>query len=74
LANLDTTLIKTPLLGPVYERWFRKETYYREDTRVMYLETVPAIVKKLVEDVTAATGVKLTGRIEGTPAVKELEQ
>jgi hypothetical protein len=72
LANLDATLIKTPLFGPVYQRFFRKDTYYRQDTRVMYLDTVPAIVKKLVDDITATHGVKLTDRIEGTVALKEL--
>lgn len=71
LANLDATLIKTPLLGPLYERLFRKETYYRKDTRIMYLDTIPVVVKKLVEDVTAAKGVKLTDRIEETAALKE---
>jgi hypothetical protein len=67
LANLDTVLIKVPLLGPVYERFFRKETYYRHDTRVMYLQTVPVIVKRLVDDLTAAKGVTLSERIEGKP-------
>jgi len=72
LANLDATLMKTPLLGPVYERFFRKETYYRQDTRIMYLDTVPTVVKKLADEVTAANGVKLTDRIEGTTALKDL--
>jgi len=67
LANLDATLMKAPGIGPVYERFFRKETYYRQDTRVMYLQTVPAIVKHLVEELTAAKGVKLSQRIEGKP-------
>jgi hypothetical protein len=73
LADLDATLIKTPLFGPVYERFFRKDTYYRQDTRIMYLDTIPAIVKTLVDDVTTANGVKLTDRIEGTAVIQELQ-
>jgi YD repeat-containing protein len=37
--------------------FFRKETYYREDTRLMYLSTVDFITKALVDEVTAAKGV-----------------
>src|ERR1041384_1374795 len=37
-SNLDTLLIRTPVIGPLYERWFRRETYYRTDTRLIYLE------------------------------------
>ena len=33
LQDLDTTLIKSPVFGPIYECWFRKETYYRHDIR-----------------------------------------
>jgi hypothetical protein len=28
LTDIDATLIKTPVIGPVYERFFRKQTYY----------------------------------------------
>ena len=56
LADLDTTLLKLPPFGSVYERFFRKETYYREDTRLMYLTVVEGVVKKLVEQETAAKG------------------
>jgi hypothetical protein len=27
LKDLDASLIKTPIIGPIYEAWFRKETY-----------------------------------------------
>jgi len=59
LANLDRTLIRTPLLGPLYERAFRKETYYRTDTRIMYVDTVPSIVKEVVNELIAAKGISL---------------
>jgi hypothetical protein len=72
LADLDTTLLKLPLFGPVYERFFRKETYYREDTRLMYLTVVEGVVKKLVEQETAAKGVKLLTQYEYGPILGEL--
>ncbi len=72
LADLDATLLKIPLLGPVYERWFRKETYYRQDTRLVYLETVPKLIKELAEEVTGAKGIKLQSQYESAPVLGEL--
>jgi len=72
LKDLDATLIKSPIVGPIYERWFRKETYYRQDTRLMYCDTVDEIVKAKVEEVTGAKGIKLIRFNEHSPILAEL--
>lgn len=72
LNDLDIWLIKQPGIGPVYERIFRKETYYRQDTRLMYLTVVDGVVKKLVEQETSAKGVKLLTQYEHAPILGEL--
>ena len=72
LADIDAALIKTPVIGPVYERFFRKKTYYREDSRFMYLEMVPKIIQELALEVTAAKGVKLVRQYEQAPVFGEL--
>ncbi|MEN9576483.1 MAG: hypothetical protein RL514_4338 [Verrucomicrobiota bacterium] len=72
LQDLDAALIKSPVLGSIYERFFRKETYYRQDTRLMYLDTVSNVVKKLAEEVTGAKGVKLVRQYEQAPILGEL--
>jgi hypothetical protein len=72
LADLDTTLLEAPVIGPLYEILFRKETYYREDTRLMYLSTVDFITKTLVDDVTAAKGIKKVKRYERQPILGNL--
>jgi hypothetical protein len=72
LKDLDASLIKTPLLGPIYEAWFRKETYYRHDTRLMYCDTVNAVVKARVEETTGAKGIKLIRYMENCPLLNEL--
>jgi hypothetical protein len=64
LKDMDAALLKAPTIGPLYEVFFRKETYYREDTRAMYLSTVDAITKALVDEVTAAKGIKIAKRFE----------
>jgi hypothetical protein len=71
-ADVDASLLKLALFGPVYERFFRKETYYREDTRLMYLTVVEGVVKKLVEQETAAKGVKLLTQYDYGPILGEL--
>ena len=72
LSDLDATLMRSSLIGPIYELWIRKETYYRADTRLMYLDTVPHVVKKLAEEVASAKGVKLVRQYEQAPILGEL--
>src|SRR5450756_1099986 len=72
LKDLDATLIKSPVFGPIYENWFRKETYYRQDTRLMYCDTVNAVVKAKVEEATGAKGIKLIRYMENCPMLNEL--
>jgi hypothetical protein len=72
--DVDASLLKTPVIGPIYEKLFRKETYYRQDTRLMYLQTVPAVVKEIAEEITTAKGVKLLKQYERKPILGELYQ
>lgn len=72
LKDLDATLLRFPVIGTVYEAWFRKETYYRVDTRLMYLDTVNAVLKAVVEETTGAKGIKLIRFNEHSPILGEL--
>jgi hypothetical protein len=72
LKDLDATLTKSPMLGPIYENWFRKETYYRQDTRLMYRDTVNDVVKAKVEETTGAKGIKLITFNQYSPILGEL--
>ena len=72
LKDLDTTLVQTPVIGAVYEAWFRRDSYYRQDTRLMYLAVVEGIVKKLVEEETAAKGARLFSIYERASVLREL--
>ena len=72
LADIDSALLKTPVVGPIYEHFFRKKTYYRQDTRRMYLDTIPAVIQGLVDEFTAAKGVKLIRKHQAAPILREL--
>ena len=56
LKDLDASLMKTPVIGPLYEVFFRKETYYRQDTRLMYLTTVNSITSTPLVSLGTTTG------------------
>lgn len=60
LNRLDDFLIRVPVFGIVYETFFRPETYYRIDTRTMYIETVKKIVERKVDEFTGSQGIRLT--------------
>lgn len=72
LQDFDTMLIRSPIVGGVYERFFRKETYYRQDTRLMYHDTVNEIVKTKVEQIIGAKGIKLLRLNLHSPFMEEL--
>ena len=72
MNDLDATLLKIPVIGPIYGAFFRKETYYRVDTRLMYLETVDTIVKLKVEQVTSAKGINLVSIKQHAPLMDDL--
>lgn len=56
--GLDDFLLRLPIFGAVYEVLLRKETYYREDTRLMYVTLMRDIIERHVEQITGAAGIK----------------
>jgi len=72
ISDLDALLLKIPVVSPIYEGWFRKETYYREDTRLVYLEIIPRIIQEVIDEITAAKGVKKIRDYERSPIFGEL--
>lgn len=69
--DLDAIVLGLPVIGAWYEGW-RKDTYYRHDTRMVYHTLVSEIVKRKVEELTAAHGVKLLRTYEYSPILGEL--
>ena len=72
LRDLDATLINSPLFGPIYLRFLRRETYYRQDTRLMYCDTVNEIAKEAVQAVTGAKGIEIIRLNEHNPLLEDL--
>ena len=72
LSNLDAILLRIPVVSTIYEDWFREDTYYREDTRTLYLKLLPKLIQELAEETCAAKGVKLEPLLQRTPQVIRL--
>ena len=74
LSDLDALLLRIPVVSTFYEDWFREETYYRLDTRTLYLTQVPAIAKAIADEITAAKGVKLVRLDDPAPILVDLHK
>jgi hypothetical protein len=72
VSDLDAFLLKIPVVSTIYENWFREDTYYRVDTRIVYLQRVPALVREVAEEITAANGAKLMEQYQCAPILGEL--
>ena len=73
-AFLDTAPLQIPILAPIYWFLYRRDTYYRQDTRIMYETVVPQIIQAYLEEITAAKGVKLIRQQRRIPVFGSLNQ
>jgi hypothetical protein len=72
LSDFDTILLRIPVVSTIYQDWFREDTYYREDTRNLYLKLLPDLIQELAQEVCASKGVKLDERLRRNPPVANL--
>lgn len=73
LTRLDGLLLRTPVIGPVYETWFRRSgTYFQHDSRVVFLKLMDDLVKELVDAETSAKGVERLSCFEHQPILDGL--
>ena len=70
-ADLDAILLKIPVVSTFYQDWFRADTYYRADTRFVYLHRIPELIWELAQELTGAKGIKLV-RYRFAPVLGEL--
>ena len=56
--DMDAALMQMPVVGPFYEVFFRRDTYYRQDTRAAYTTIVNSIVRERVKEIAKARGVE----------------
>ncbi len=69
LKDFDAWLLAVPVFGRVYEILFRKETFFRQDTRFMYAEMLERVIQEKIREVTAAEGIERVEFMEAKPDV-----
>lgn len=47
-SEVEDSLLATPVIGPLYGKFFKPVTYYSEDSRLMFEETVHRVVLEIV--------------------------
>jgi len=72
LRDLDKSICEAPIVGSIYERYFRKDTYYRQDMRIAYCSIVSGLVKQEVARITGAKGVELIREFTYSPILHDL--
>jgi len=72
--DLDALLLRIPIVATIYEDWFRVDTYYREDTRGLYVKLLPKFILDAAEEICGAKGVKLVRQHQYPPILQELFQ
>lgn len=72
LGDFDTFLLSVPIVSTIYEDWFRADTYWRIDARMVYLQRIPTLIREMAEEITAAKGAKLVKQYERAPIFGEL--
>ena len=68
--GLDDFLLNLPVVGGIYELFFRPETYHRQDSRHMFIDLVNHFIREKVKEDALARGREDVQFIE----VKDVEQ
>lgn len=56
---LDDLLLRLPVFGVIYEAYIRPSTFFRDDTRGLFLNLVQAIVHRQIGAFTSSSGLSL---------------
>jgi len=72
LTRLDGLFMRMPVIGPIYETFFRRSTtYFQHDTRMVFLKLMDQLVKEQVDEETSAKGIKLLSCFEHRPIFED---
>jgi len=68
----EDILLDLPYLGPLYQYFFDPDTYYKEDTRIVYQEVVHAAVLEVVNETLTARGLRALAPEEAKATTRSL--
>jgi hypothetical protein len=68
----EDAILATPILGWLYTRLFKPDTFYRMDTTMMFQSAVHAAVLEAVDSLFSAKGIRAMTELERKPIMKGL--
>lgn len=71
---LSEHLPQIPIVAPLYMRWFRPDSFYRQDVHAAFLSLVDGAIKKVVEGLAPAPAHRPPSDALGGPIRKDLHQ
>jgi hypothetical protein len=71
---LSDHLHELPVLGPLYLRWFRPDTFYRQDLHAAFLALVDGAVKEAIQGLNAGQPFRPPIERQGGPLAKLLHE
>ncbi len=74
IVDLEDIVLATPVVGWLYEKIFAPPTYYRIDTALMFQQAVHNAVLEIIDQMTAAKGVRALSELERKPILKGFAQ
>jgi hypothetical protein len=74
-GELDDGIVRAlPIIGWIYERFFKPATYYRIDTMLMFQKAVHNAVLEVIDAMTTANGLRALAESERKPIMPEFYQ
>lgn len=71
-ASMEDLVLVIPVLGPLYLRFFKPVTYFSEDTRIMFEETVHRVVLDVLAGILTVNNLKPLSPEETLPKGQEV--
>lgn len=65
-------MLKIPILGRIFVRLLRKETYYKIDTALMFQGAVHSAVLEVIDEITKTNGLRALSEAERKPILTDL--
>lgn len=67
----EEVVLNLPYVGPLYEKIFQPQTYFRSDSEIMFQEAVHEAVLEVIESLTMAHGFKALSDSEREPTYSQ---
>lgn len=69
---VEDSILAVPVVGPLYQRYFRPVTYYSIDSQIMFQDVVHGAVLKVIEGLLSAKGARALSPEQTKPRTRDV--